>query len=85
LLAPAAEEIMFRGYLFDSLRRRYSGKIVVFITAFVFALMHFQWLHFIPIFGAGLALGWVKLKTDSLRLPVLLHAINNGLVLAFST
>jgi len=29
-------------------------------------------------------LGWVKLKTDSLRLPVFLHVINNGLFLALT-
>lgn len=83
LLMPAAEEIMFRGYLFDALRRYCSGTIVVILTAAGFALVHFQWLHFVPLFGFGAVLGWVKLKTNSLRLPVFLHAINNGIALAF--
>jgi membrane protease YdiL (CAAX protease family) len=81
---PVAEEIIFRSYLFDALRRRFSGNIVVLITALVFALVHFQWTYFAPLFGFGLVLGWVRLRTASLRLPVLLHAINNSLSLAFA-
>jgi hypothetical protein len=81
---PVAEEIIFRSYLFDALRQRFSGKIVVIITALAFSLLHFQWLYFVPLFGFGLILGWVRLKTDFLRLPVFLHAMNNGLLLAFA-
>ena len=84
LALPIAEEIIFRSYLFDALRQRFTGKIVVIITAFIFSLVHFQWLYFVPLFGFGLVLGWVRLKTDSLRLPVFLHALNNSLFLAFA-
>jgi TPR repeat protein/membrane protease YdiL (CAAX protease family) len=81
---PIAEEIIFRSYLFDALRQRFSGKIVVIVTAFTFSLVHLQWVYFVPLFGFGLVLGWVRLKTDSLRLPVFLHIINNGLFLALA-
>lgn len=84
LIFPAVEEIIFRSYLFDALRQRFSGEVVVIITALVFSLVHFQWLYFAPLFGLGLVLGWVKLKTDSLRLPFFLHSINNALFLAFA-
>jgi membrane protease YdiL (CAAX protease family) len=33
----------------------------------------------------GLVLGWAKLKTGSLRLPVLLHATNNSFVMIFAS
>lgn len=83
-ILPAAEEIIFRYYLFDALRRRFSGKIVVVITALAFSLVHFQRLYFLPLFGFGFVLGWVRLKTGSLRLPILLHGFNNCLFLAFA-
>lgn len=82
---PMTEEILFRGYLFDALKPRCPDALVVIITAFVFALVHFQGLYFAPIFGFGLILGWVKLRTGSLRLPVLLHTLNNGLFLALAS
>jgi TPR repeat protein/membrane protease YdiL (CAAX protease family) len=85
LALPIAEELIFRSFLFDALRRRFSGNIVVIVTAFAFSLVHFQLVYLVPLFGFGLVLGWVRLKTDSVRLPVFLHVINNGLFLAVTT
>jgi membrane protease YdiL (CAAX protease family) len=84
LLLPITEEIIFRGYVFEALRRFLSGEITVTISALAFAAIHFQLLYFVPLFGFGLICGWVRLKTDSLRLPVFLHVINNGLLLALA-
>jgi TPR repeat protein len=84
ILLPIAEEIIFRSYLFDALRRYFSGGVTIIVTALAFALIHFQLSYFVPLFGFGLIFGWVRLKTDSLRLPVLLHVINNGLYLMFA-
>ena len=84
LALPIAEELIFRSFLFDALRRRFSGNIVVIVTALAFSLVHFQWVYLVPLFGFGLVLGWVRLKTDSLRLSVFLHVINNGLFLALA-
>jgi membrane protease YdiL (CAAX protease family) len=84
LLLPIAEEIIFRSYLFDALRRYFSGGVVSVATALTFALIHFQLSYFVPLFGFGLILALVRIKTDSLRIPVLLHVINNGLFLLFA-
>jgi TPR repeat protein/membrane protease YdiL (CAAX protease family) len=80
---PIAEEIMFRGYLFDALRTRLSGQAAVLTTALAFSAIHFQANYLLPLFAFGVVLGWLKLKTDSLRLPLLLHAANNGLFITF--
>jgi TPR repeat protein/membrane protease YdiL (CAAX protease family) len=85
MIMPAAEELIFRYYIFDALRRRFSGKVTVILTAFLFSLVHLQRLYFVPLFVTGLLFGWVRLKTDSLRLPIFLHAMNNCLSLAFSS
>ena len=85
LVLPIAEEILFRGYLYDALKKRWSAATTVILTAFAFALVHFQLAQFPLLFGMGLVLGWAKLKTGSLRLPVLLHATNNSLVMIFAS
>jgi membrane protease YdiL (CAAX protease family) len=85
LAMPITEEIIFRSYLFDALKRRFSMTTVVIVTAFAFSVAHFQWLFFVPLFGFGLVLGWVRFKTDSLRLPIFLHALNNGLFLLIAS
>ncbi len=81
LLFPIAEEIVYRSYLFDALRRRFSGSTTVITTALAFSLMHFQIAYIVPLFCMGFILGWARLKANSLRLPVALHALNNGLSL----
>jgi len=85
LALPLAEEILFRGYFFEALKKRMPDTLVVITTAFGFALVHFQGLYFAPLFGFGLVQGWVRMKTGSLRLPVLLHVLNNGLFLAVAS
>jgi len=85
LALPLAEEVLFRGYLFEALKRYLPDAPVVILTAFGFAFVHFQGIYFAPLFGFGLVQGWVRLKTGSLRLPVLLHVLNNGLFLAMAS
>jgi membrane protease YdiL (CAAX protease family)/tetratricopeptide (TPR) repeat protein len=82
---PMTEEILFRGYLFEALQRYCPDALVVILTAFGFALVHFQWFYFAPLFGFGLVQGWVKLRTGSLWVPVLLHVLNNGMFLALGS
>ena len=77
-----AEEILFRSYLFDALRRFLPGGLTVFLTALLFAFVHFQFLYFIPLFILGLVLGWARLKSDSLRPSIFLHMLNNAIALA---
>ena len=84
LLMPVAEEVIFRGYLFDAVRRHVGDRPTIIITALTFAAVHLQWFYFIPIAGFGLILGWARYKTDSIWLPVLLHMANNGLSFLFS-
>ncbi len=55
------------------------------ITAFCFALAHFQAFYFVPLFAMGLALGWLRLQTRSLRVPMLMHAFNNWIALLHAT
>ncbi len=83
LLMPIAEEIIFRGYLFDALRRYLPISVVIFITSALFAAIHFQWPFLIPLFGLGVIQGWARHRTGSLRLPAALHALNNTIAVAF--
>ncbi len=85
LVLPVAEEILFRGYLYDALRKRWSDATTIIVTAFAFGAIHFQLAQFPLLFGMGLVLGWARMKTGALRLPVLLHAANNTLVMLAAT
>ena len=81
--APILEEIFFRGLLQPVLSRR-SALLGVVATAALFGLAHGLETPFraVPAFGQGLVLGGVVLLTGRLRSAVVVHAVNNALVLA---
>jgi membrane protease YdiL (CAAX protease family) len=80
-VAPAAEEILFRGLLFGAVRKWLSGAWTIVVTAAVFAMIHLQLVYFVPVFAVGLMLGWARHKSGGLLLPITLHCLNNSTAL----
>ena len=87
LLAPLAEELVFRGLIFQGLYNR-SRFLAYVISAFAFSVIHLigylgsmdlthMILSFIQYLPAGLALGWVYGKTDTICTPILMHMLVN--------
>jgi len=80
VIAPAGEEIMFRGFLFPgwARSRRSAGPAIVAISV-VWAGLHVQydWTGVLQIFVIGLFLGWMRLRSGSTLLTFLLHALFN--------
>ncbi len=80
VLAPIAEEIVFRGFLLAGLVASYRTGIAVAVTALAFAALHLgQYgaldLAFLAVFGAALALA--RLRTGSIFVPITMHATMN--------
>jgi uncharacterized protein len=81
VLAPIAEETLFRGFLYKGIADSRAGPIVAIITSAVgWATLHFQydWYGVVTIAVMGLFLGIVRHKTGSLYLTMVLHAIANS-------
>lgn len=79
LLAPVAEEFLFRGYILRTLRP-FGKKFAVFGSAFLFGLFHGNLLQTPYAFLMGLLLGYITVEY-SIGWGVALHTFNN-LVLA---
>jgi uncharacterized protein len=84
IVAPIFEEIFFRGFLFLGLRYsplKASGAIV--LPAVLWSLIHLQyeWLDITIVFLLGLLLGYARYRTNSLYVPIAMHALNNLLAL----
>lgn len=82
-LVPAiGEELTFRGVL-QHLFCKASDSVWIGITlsAFIFALFHFQPYNFIPIFALGFAFGVITAYTGSIVITMILHFANNALSL----
>jgi membrane protease YdiL (CAAX protease family) len=85
LIAPIAEEVFFRGFLFPVLRARAGVAWGVVITGALFSLVHalgspIEALIVLFVLGAGLCL--LYLRTGSLLPCIGLHALNNAISFA---
>jgi membrane protease YdiL (CAAX protease family) len=78
IIDPFAEELVFRGVLYQWLRDRFGMWPGILVSALIFGLAHGD----IAVGGAaavlGVVLAWVYEKSHSIWPPVIIHAINNG-------
>lgn len=82
LFAPFFEELICRGIVLETLRRRWGKRISVVISALLFAIIHFQPATAITALVAGLIFGTIYLRTESLFSTIILHALNNSIAYA---
>jgi membrane protease YdiL (CAAX protease family) len=83
ILAPLAEELLFRGLLQGSLERTIGHWPGVLIAAISFGLLHGR-IRFIPVTLLGLLMGYMVMRTNSLPVGMMAHSINNLTVLLLS-
>jgi membrane protease YdiL (CAAX protease family) len=80
LMAPAGEEIMFRGFLFRGwARSERSAWPAIVVISILWAALHVQydWTGILQIFVIGLFLGWMRWRSGSVLLTFVLHALFN--------
>jgi membrane protease YdiL (CAAX protease family) len=88
VVAPIAEEVAFRGYLFPALTTWRGPWIAALVTAVLFAAAHLgayppAIAPMMAFFGLGACL--LRWFTGSLLPCIGLHALNNGIVMAVTT
>ncbi|MDQ1257380.1 MAG: protease family protein [Candidatus Hydrogenedentes bacterium] len=88
-IVAAAEEILFRGFIFRKLRERFPFQRANLLNAVLFLLIHVPgWLYMqgphwglltlsVSILIVGYVLGLLTEVTKSLWPPIVLHALNN--------
>jgi membrane protease YdiL (CAAX protease family) len=78
LLAPLAEEMVFRGAILRSLLRwKQNPWVGIAISALLFAVVHMNPAQMPHAFLIGLLLGWMYWRTDSIVPGVVYHWVNN--------
>jgi len=83
VIAPIAEEILFRGYLLGKLRKYAPLWLSILITSVLFALVHFQWNVAIDVFALSIVLCLLRVWTGSLWPSIILHMTKNGVAFYF--
>jgi uncharacterized protein len=78
VLTPIFEEIVFRGLLFATLRRRFGVAGAALLSAAIFAIAHgYGVLGFGAVFWSGLLWAWAYERTGSLLPSMAAHAVDN--------
>jgi membrane protease YdiL (CAAX protease family) len=78
---PLVEELIFRGLLTASLRRRFGPWRTAVLTAAFFAVAHFIPRVMPAVFVLGLALAFVYERIGSTMPGILVHCLYNGIAL----
>ncbi len=89
ILPPVAEEVLFRGFIFEGLKKAMPVIMAGILVSALFAVAHLPeggssgplWIGAIDTFTLSLALVYLKQKTNSLWPGILLHALKN--IIAF--
>ena len=76
LVAPVAEETIFRGFLYKVLAP-YGAKFFVLTSAILFSLFHENIGQIPSTFLLGVFFACVMYRTGDVRITILLHFINN--------
>jgi membrane protease YdiL (CAAX protease family) len=78
LIAPAAEEIVFRGVLYPAVKRLGFPRLALWGSATLFAAIHLNLPIFLPLLVLGLALALLYEWTDNLLASITAHGVFNG-------
>jgi len=79
VIAPIAEEVLFRGYLYGKLRKFLPVWVAVVITSVLFGFIHAQWNVAIDVFALSIVACTLREVTGSIWAGILLHMLKNGL------
>ncbi len=79
VIPAIGEELIFRGVFQKILCSLFkSGHLAIWITAFIFSALHFQFFGFAPRFILGLVFGYLFFWSGNILLPMIAHFVNNA-------
>lgn len=80
VLPGIGEELIFRGIIQKELGRWTKNPVIaIWVTGFIFSAIHLQFEGLLPRMALGIILGYLYYWSRNLWVPIIAHAINNGL------
>ncbi|SVC17892.1 uncharacterized protein METZ01_LOCUS270746, partial [marine metagenome] len=84
IVTPIAEELMFRGYILDSIRRIHGDWPAIIGSALLFGLVHIDPFLVGQASIGGVIYGWIRIKTGSLLPSIACHVMWNIMALSLT-
>lgn len=83
LIAPVAEEMLFRGILLPLALRKLSPLVAILLVSASFALVHQNASAFLPLVAVSASLCLAYIATESIVVCITMHALFNALTTSF--
>lgn len=83
VIAPIAEEIIFRGWLYGKMRGKLPAWLSIILVSALFGLMHGQWNVAVNVFCMSVVMCLMREITGTIWSSILLHMIKNGVAFYF--
>lgn len=81
IVAPIAEELLFRGLVFHLFNRHMNVKVALIVQGLLFGAFHMNIVQGLYASVLGIVLGIAYLLTGSLWIPIIIHIVNNSVAL----
>jgi len=78
LLAPAAEELLFRGILYPTIKQCGYPRLALWGTSLFFGLIHLNLATFVPLTFLAIVLTLLYEQTNNLLAPITVHSLFNA-------
>lgn len=79
VITPAAEEIIFRGLVFNRVKKQYGSLYGIVVSSLMFGVFHFNLVQGLYAFIIGMAFAYCYELTGDLKVPVYMHMSINVL------
>ena len=83
IVAPIAEELIFRGLVLKTIAP-YGKKLAIVVSALLFGLMHGNIKQFVGAFVCGIIFAAVDVKYGSILPSLIIHVLNNLLPVIYN-
>lgn len=77
IIGPIIEELFYRGKLLNECLKKRKPEICVVLTSVLFGISHMNPVQFVNAFCLGLLCGFVYIKSEDIKAPIMIHLVNN--------
>lgn len=77
IVAPFAEELLFRGVIYNKLSKNISITATIIIQGILFGIYHMNFVQGLYASLLGILFGYITFKTKSIWPAIIIHMVNN--------
>lgn len=85
IVVPLTEEVIYRGIIFNRIKKYLDANKAIIISSLLFGLFHLNLMQGLYAFIIGLIMGYMYYKFENIWAPIVLHMAINQLTVIFAS